>query len=778
MASLIEVPEVSAQRASSSRVRAGSWNLRCLWLLTVLISTSLSFASSVQAADISGFIRDSGNGESLPFVNVYLQGEARGSITSEAGYYVIPDVPAGTYTVVVSFIGYGPFSKDVELAGDDIVLDVGLTWQAIELEATIIEADAADVVDFDISPGRTSLRPSELKAAPAAIEADPIRTIQTLPGVASLSDFSVGLYVRGGTPDQNLVLLDGSDVYNASHLFGLFSTFPADAAKSTELLRGGYPAQYGGRLSSVLNVITDEGNKEEFEGAGGISFLASRLTLQGPVGRGSWLVSSRRTHLDPLISVARKAIDTQRFGYHFYDLQGKTHQVRSHNDQFTLAGYTGQDGLTYRFDEFDFDLEWGNRTISSKWTHVFDSNLFGNFLFTGSRFKAATTFNAEDTTLEETNRLTDLSLKGDISYLPTQKHSIQFGFLSKRMSMEYRFGEADQNWLDIDVEGLHSALYAQDSWALTNRLRIQPGLRFNHFSNGNHTGWSPRVAARYQLGVDTYLKAATGIYHQYIFRLAREFQGISLLSNVWALTDSTAKPSRSVHYVSGLETRVKEIHVDIEMYYKDYDGLYELNYDEQQSVEIGDILRRGDGRAYGLDLLLRKRAGRQTGWISVSTGITERIIDGLHLDESSRPQPFRSKFDRRLTLHVIHSWRFAERWTLGSRFTQASGQPYTQVFGTGEIELPSGLRWSFQDRGELNAERLPEYQRFDTSLAHQFIFRGWDMRAYLQIVNVTNHKNVFNYFWTDGTAHKSKPGTRKEISMLPILPSLGIDFTF
>ena len=581
-----------------------------------------------------------------------------------------------------------------------------------------------------------------------------------------------------GVPVDDLVLLDGSDVYNASHLFGLFSTFPADAAKSTELLRGGYPAQYGGRLSSVLNVITDEGNKEEFEGAGGISFLASRLTLQGPVGRGSWLVSSRRTHLDPLISVARKAIDTQRFGYHFYDLQGKTHQVRSHNDQFTLAGYTGQDGLTYRFDEFDFDLEWGNRTISSKWTHVFDSNLFGNFLFTGSRFKAATTFNAEDTTLEETNRLTDLSLKGDISYLPTQKHSIQFGFLSKRMSMEYRFGEADQNWLDIDVEGLHSALYAQDSWALTNRLRIQPGLRFNHFSNGNHTGWSPRVAARYQLGVDTYLKAATGIYHQYIFRLAREFQGISLLSNVWALTDSTAKPSRSVHYVSGLETRVKEIHVDIEMYYKDYDGLYELNYDEQQSVEIGDILRRGDGRAYGLDLLLRKRAGRQTGWISVSTGITERIIDGLHLDESSRPQPFRSKFDRRLTLHVIHSWRFAERWTLGSRFTQASGQPYTQVFGTGEIELPSGLRWSFQDRGELNAERLPEYQRFDTSLAHQFIFRGWDMRAYLQIVNVTNHKNVFNYFWTDGTAHKSKPGTRKEISMLPILPSLGIDFTF
>lgn len=738
----------------------------------------LACATAAGASDISGFVRDASNGESLPFVNVYLKGESRGSITSEAGYYVIADVPVGRHTLIVSFIGYRTFQRDIELADKSIVIDVRLETQAIELQTTVVQADAADVVDFDISPGRTTLRPSELKTAPAAIEADPIRTIQTLPGVAALSDFSVGLYVRGGTPDQNLVLLDGSDVYNASHLFGLFSTFPADAAKSTELLKGGYPAQYGGRLSSVLNVITDEGNKEEFEGAGGVSFLASRLTLQGPVAKGSWLVSSRRTHLDPLIAVARKALDAQRFGYHFYDLQGKTHQVLSHNDQFTLAGYTGQDGLVYRFDEFDFDLEWGNRTISSKWTHVFDSNLFGNFLFTGSRFKAATQFNAEDTTLEETNRLTDLSLKGDISYLPSQQHSIQFGFLVKRMSMEYDFGEEDQNWVNIDVEGFHNAWYVQDTWALTHRLRVQPGLRLNHFSNGDYFGWSPRLAARYQLGVDTYLKAATGVYHQYIFRLAREFQGISLLSNVWALADSTARPSRSIHYVAGFETKIKRIDFDVEVYYKDYDGLYELNYDEQESIEIGDILRRGDGRAYGFDLLLRKRAGRQTGWIALNSGLTERTVNGLNLGPDGRPQSFQSKFDRRVTLHIIHSWRFAERWTVSSRFTRASGQPYTQVFGTGEIELPSGLRWGFQERGELNAQRLPEYQRLDTSIARQFKFKSWDMRAYLQIVNLTNHKNVFNYFWTDGTTHKSKPGTRKEISMLPLLPSLGIDFTF
>jgi hypothetical protein len=763
-------PEASARRAAGSRTARA--------LVGALLAVVLGSATTAGAAAIAGFVRDASNGESLPFVNVYLQGENLGGISNESGYYAIAGVPPGEHTLVVSLVGYATFRRSLTVADDDLVVDVKLATQAIELEATVVEAEADEVIDFDISPGRTSLRPSELKATPAAIEADPIRTIQTLPGVAALSDFSVGLYVRGGTPDQNLVLLDGSDVYNASHLFGLFSTFPADAAKSTELLKGGYPAKYGGRLSSVLNVITDEGNKEQFEGTGGLSLLASRLTLQGPVARGSWLISGRRTHLDPLISAARKALDAQRFGYHFYDLQGKTHQVLSHDDQLTLAAYTGQDGLTYRFDEFDFDLEWGNRTISSKWTHVFDSNLFGNFLFTGSRFKASTLFHTEDTTLEETNRLTDLSLKGDINWLPSQAHSVEVGYLVKRMSMEYDFGEAEQNWVNIDVEGFHNALYVQDNWSLTHRLRVQPGLRFNHFSNGGYTGWAPRLAGRYQLGADTFLKAATGVYHQYIFRLAREFQGISLLSNVWALADSTADPSRSIHYVAGFETRVGGTDVDIEGYYKDYDGLYELNYDEQESVEVADILRRGDGRAWGGDLLLRRRSGRHTGWIALNAGVTERTIDGLNLDENGREQAFRSKFDRRVTLNVVHAWRINRKWSLNSRFTLASGQPYTQVFGSGEIELPSGLRWTFQEKGELNAVRLPDYQRLDTAVTRRFTFRGWDMRAYLQIVNLTNHENVFNYFWTSGDTDKRKPGKREKIAMLPILPSLGIDFSF
>ena len=739
----------------------------------------LCLTVQAQAADISGFVRDAADGESLPFASVYLKDQNWGGMTNESGYYAIAGVPPGRFTLVVSMVGYGVYQEEIEIADQDIVRDIRLSEQAIQLGDTVIEADREEVESFDISPSRTTLQVRELKIAPAAIEADPIRTIQTLPGVATLSDFSVGLYVRGGTPDQNLILLDGTDVYNASHMFGLFSTFPADAAKSTELLRGGYPAKYGGRLSSVLNVITNEGNKEQVEVDGGLSLLASRMTVQGPALKGSWLVSARRTHLDPVMAVARDALEAKALGYNFYDLQGKTHQVLSHSDQLTVAAYTGQDNLLYRFDELGFDLEWGNRTVSSKWTHVFDSNVFGNFLFTASRFKAQTNFDSEDVELLEKNRLTDFSLKGDLNYFAGKDHAVELGFNLKRQSIDYEFGEKDRIWFDIDVEALHNSFYVQDNWSLGPLLTLQPGLRFNYFDNGGYTGFSPRLAARYQLTDETSLKAAVGRYHQYIFRLAREFQGISLLSNVWALADSTAEPSASIHYIAGFETKLFGLDFDVETYYKDYDGLYEINYDEQDSDKIGDILRRGDGRAYGLDLLLRKRSGRQTGWLSFSTGVSERKIDNLNLDAAGNERFFKSKFDRNVSINLIHSLRFRQQWTLNSRVAYASGQPYTQVLGRGEIELPSGNTWTFNEQGDLNAVRLPSYQRFDVSVQRVFAFRTWELRAYLQIINVLNHKNIFNYFWDlEGDPEDRKPNKRREIPMLPILPSFGFDFNF
>jgi hypothetical protein len=343
--------------------------------------------------------------------------------------------------------------------------------------------------------------------------------------------------------------------------------------------------------------------------------------------------------------------------------------------------------------------------------------------------------------------------------------------------MGYRFGEADQEWVHVDMEGYQPAIYLQDHWRVTHRLSLQPGLRWSHLSNGGYSGVDPRVAARYQVGVDTYLKAAAGAYHQYLFSLAREFQGISLLSNIWTVADSTAVPSRARHYVAGAETRWAGLDFDLEGYYKDYAGLYEINYDNQASTAMGDILRRGDGQAYGVDLLVRRRAGRHSGWLSFSSGVSERTIAGLNPDASGREQPFRSKFDRRFSVDLVYSCRLPGQWTLSAAFSGASGQPYTQVLGRGEIEEPSGLRWTFEEKGPLNAVRLPGYRRLDLGVERRFTFRTWGMNLYLQVVNATNHRNVFNYFWSEGSAAERKPGKRRQIPMLPLLPSFGLDFS-
>ena len=765
------MPAASALPAGGDALRRAGW-LLCLLL-------ALATADPARGADISGFVRDRSNGESLPFVSVYLKDQNRGSTSNESGYFVITAIRPGPYLLEASAVGYARLQRRIDVGADGLALLLEMEEEVVELRTTIVEAERNQVEAFDISPGRTVLQASELKGAPAAIEADPIRTIQTLPGVATLSDFSVGLYVRGGTPDQNLVLLDGTDVYNASHLFGLFSTFPADAAKYTEFLRGGFPAKYGGRLSSVLNVITDEGNKEQFEAHGGVSLLASRLTVQGPAAKGSYLISGRRTHLDPLMAIAESALDAKRLSYNFYDLQGKTHQILLPDDHLTVAAYTGQDNLLYRFDEFDFDLEWGNRTISSKWTHLFDSDLFGNFMLTGSRFEATTQFGTEDMVLLESNQLTDLSFKGDVSYFVNEAHTMEVGLLAKRMSMEYDFGESGRSWFNIDVEGFHNAAYLQDNWAASPRLTLQPGLRLNRFSNGDYSGLSPRLAARYRIGLETYLKGAVGQYHQYLFRLSREFQSIALLSNVWALADSTAEPSRSRHLIGGVETRWKHIEIDAEAYYKDYDELYELNYDEQESTEIGDILRRGNGEAYGFDVLLKKRSGRHTGWLSVTTGLSRREIGGLNLDDRGEEQSYNSKFHRDLIVNLVHSWRFARCWRLNTRGTYGSGQPYTQILGQGEMELPSGERQYFQERGPLNDVRLPSYQRLDLAIQWKRAFSSWGLKVYAQMINLLGHENVFNYYYSDGSVEDRRPGRRKSISMLPgPLPSFGFDFEF
>ena len=752
-------------------------------------------AGTVPAATISGYVREAGTQESMPYVSVYLEGIRIGGMSNTAGYYVITGVPPGEHTLAAALIGYARFSTQLTVQEGDYVQNVLLATEAIEIETVEVTAERVQSPSLEIVPSRETFRGAELKLAPAAVEADPIRTLQTLPGVLPLSDFNTGLYVRGGTPDQNLILVDGAELYNVSHLFGLFSTFPADAIKTTELLMGGYPSQYGGRLSSVLNVVTDEGNKEAFHGTGGISMLSSRLTVEGPMARGSYLVSGRRTYLEPVLALA----GMEEFGYYFYDFQGKIHQIYSHEDQLTLAAYMGKDSFTAEPDMLNAELTWGNWSTSATWTHIFSSQLYSRYQLTVSNFDSRTMFEIEDFGFEDGNDLFDVDLKADFTLFLSERHTFEAGAHLKRHNMRLTQEFANQSYEAFNITAYIPSAYVQDAWRPWPFLTIQPGVRASYFTAENdnpdetlpnfgktaeYFDINPRLTMRYQVGDNTFLKGAVGRYTQYVFRVPREMQGISVMSDIWFTADASRGPQYSTHYIAGFETELwQSLDLTAEIYYKDYSDIAEFDFYETAPQSTDEALLDGDGYSYGFDTHLKKRSGRHLGWLSYSFGWTIRNVEGIKTVDPNDPlgetQDYYPKYDQRHVLNTVYSFDLTRNWTLNARYAFASGQGYTETFGHYAVEGPI-LKLDPQHKDYLNASRIPYYSRFDIGIRGRF--KGWGVTwmPFLQIVNVLNHPNEFNRFSSEGEWDETEPKFAKlqSFDQLPFLPTIGIDLEF
>lgn len=763
---------------------------------------ALCIGTTVPAATISGYVREQGTQESMPYVSVFIEELRLGAMTNDRGYYLINGVPPGEHTLIASLIGYHAYREAVTVGDDGIIQNIVIASEAIEIESIQVEAERVRSPSLDIIPSRETFRGAELKIAPAAVEADPIRTLQTLPGVMQLSDFNTGLYVRGGTPDQNLILVDGAELYNVSHFFGLFSTFPADAIKTTELLTGGFPAQYGGRLSSVLNVVTDEGNKEEVHGIGGVSILSSRLTVEGPAAKGSFLVSGRRTYLEPILWMASKQTDAlDGFGYYFYDAQAKVHQVLSHEDQYTFAMYFGRDDLSYDFESLNMRMAWGNWSGSFAWTHLFSPELYSHFQTTVSGFDSQLKFKFEDLGVQDDNEMFDVDTKADFTWFVNERHTFEFGGHLKRHNMQFAQEYAGQRYEAFDLVAFVPSGYVQDSWRPWPFLTLQPGLRVSYISgedrnaqpesvnyghNSGYLNWNPRFATRYQIGDDTFLKASVGRYTQYIFRVPREIQGISFLSDLWFTVDASegGRPQHATHYIAGFETRLgKDLDLMTEIYYKDYDDIAEFNYRAEAPQTVGDALLRGDGFAYGLDFNIKKRAGRHVGWLSYSLGWTVREVAQINTidpnDPLSAPQRYYPKYDQRHYLNAVYSWQLSRRWTINSRFAYASGQGYTPVLGVVVIEDPV-YTLDPDYRARINERRLPAYARLDIGIRGNFQKWGVKWMPFFQIVNVLNRSNEFNRYSEKGEWDEPNHtyGSIETIPQLPFLPTFGIDVEF
>ncbi|MBT4138981.1 MAG: TonB-dependent receptor, partial [Candidatus Latescibacteria bacterium] len=627
----------------------------------------------VWAATLSGFVTDESNGETLPYASIVLRGLAEpiGALSNVDGYYALKDAPADTTLVLnISYIGYVAYQDTVVFdVGEARRLDVQLVPEAILTQEIIVEADR-DEEERLIQPGFVEIETAQIRDMPAIGEADILRSLQLLPGIQSASDISSGLYVRGGGPDQTLILLDQMPLYNPSHAFGFFSTFNADAIKDVSLHKGAYPAQYGGRLGAVLDVRNKDGNRKGFEGSGGVSLIASRLTLEAPLGKGSWMVSGRRTYIDPLLSLIRND-STEVPAYFFYDVNAKLNQDISENDKLQVSGYFGRDDLTFDLDtDTFFKIRWGNTAFTGKWTHVFSPTVFGSFMVAGSKYTSKSTLNIFDTPILFQNSIQDYTIKGDLDWFANRDHALSAGFLFTRYDFEFlqEFNKEEQLALR-EKPNLLSA-YIQDHWQPGSRWDIRLGTRGNYFSEGKRWQVEPRLSTSYQAKDDWRVKAAGGFYHQYLQLVTTEaFAG----SDFWVPLDETVEPGRSWQGVLGIEWEPSlRYQLSVEGYYTDLDNLVVLDTrvaaDSEAETSEEVFVSGGTGYATGVEVFLQRRTGRLTGWIGYTLGWTRR-----QFAEFNGGREYAPKYDRRHDVSFVTSYRVG-KWSFGANYVYGTGQ--------------------------------------------------------------------------------------------------------
>ncbi|MCY4605350.1 MAG: TonB-dependent receptor [Gemmatimonadetes bacterium] len=462
-------------------------------IVAMVVMASLQNASWAQpqlTSTLSGFVRDGSDGERLPNAAVAIAVENRelGALSNAEGYYAIPDIPAGTWVVTASYIGYTTQRDTLALAaGQALRWDIELERQALEMVEVVVEAEATATSEVNQRPSVVALQVTDVQQMAAMAEPDLLRSLQLLPGVQAASDFSSGLYVRGGGPDQTGILLDQMRLYNPSHAFGFFSTFNPDAIKDVTFYKGAYPAQYGGSLSAILDVQNRDGNRRNFSTSGGVSLISSRLMSEGPLGQGSWMVAGRRTYIDPVLRAVRRTTDElDGLGYWFYDVNAKVNTQLSPNDNLMLSAYRGNDHLDISLGisdstntdtlSFGFGNNWGNEALTGRWTHVFSPALFGRVIAQYSKYHSDITLNLFGTPIAVRNRVRDVSIKGDLDYFAAANHTLRTGVGLTLFRFDYGV-LFDQYENDQVVKPYLLSTYVQDNWQVTPLTEARPGLR-------------------------------------------------------------------------------------------------------------------------------------------------------------------------------------------------------------------------------------------------------------------------------------------------------------
>lgn len=801
--------------------------MRATVLLTWLILAATA-AHAQQKFTISGTVKDATSGEALIGAAVFADEVKKGANTNTYGFYSLT-LPAGKYTLLVRFIGMDELVKTIDLKADT-KLDFDLQPKVREVKEARVTGKKTQQNTESTDMGRIGLDVQKLNTLPALLgEVDILKTIQYLPGVKGNGEGNSGFYVRGGGPDQNLILLDEATVYNASHLFGFFSVFNADAVKNIDLIKGGMPANYGGRISSVLDINMKEGNDKGFHGQGGIGLIASRLTLEGPIvkEKGSFIVSGRRTYIDLLLKPFVN--DTSEFsgtGYYFYDINAKANYRLGEKDRVYLSGYFGRDVFT--FDNSNpgdpaFRIPWGNATVSARWNHVFTPKLFMNTTATFSDYNFL--FDAEQDVFRFKlySGIRDYSLKLDLSHYANVRHSLKYGGQYTRHIYTPSTVKVESDDVQFDIEepaklnAHEAAVYVLDDMDVTDLLRVNVGLRFTWFAHvGNwreylydsegteigqrtyssgdiiaqYSALEPRISARYKTGANSSVKASFNRGQQYVHLAS--FSGIALPTDVWVPSGQNVKPLVGTQYAVGYfkDWKDRMFETSVEAYYKTMDNLIEYaegaeprdngntNYDQNFVY--------GDGYSYGVELFVKKTFGKLNGWAGYTWSRTMRKFPDLN-----NGQEFPSRWDRTHDGSLVLSYEHNERWSFGTTFTYSTGQAVT---------LPVNRYWVegqlVSEYTERNGFRMAPYHRLDLSATlknkptrtkknketgeETEVKRRYRSSWTLAIYNVYNRRNpYFIYFANEGIPSEGTfEVTAKQVSLFSILPSITWNFEF
>jgi outer membrane cobalamin receptor len=752
-------------------------------VLTFITIFDNSFAKNSALIDsdksgLNGYVRDSKTGETLIGATVFLKDTKFGSRTNKSGYFSLTNIPPGKYTVLISFLGYEKFSKEIELkAGSSQREEFELKQGSVMQEEVYVDAER-EVEKRQISISKVNVPIQTIKNMRVGGESDLFRTLQYLPGVLTSSQISSGLFVRGGSPDQNLVLLDGSAVYNPTHLFGFISTFNTDAIKDVELIKGGFDAEYGGRLSAVLNITQNDGNRKQFEGVASLGAISSRAGLQGPIGNGSWFLSGRRTYFDLVKKLIPEDPATPIPDFGFYDVNAKITQDIGPNDKISISGFLSNDNLEFSSFGLTMGLDVGNRLLSGRWTHIFTDNLFTTL--NASYSKYFNNFKGDQSGYEFLidNAITDYTVKLNTEYFISDDITTKFGIETSNYTFTYLqnfTGNTDSTAqgstggsTNLVIEDNHTSAFGQFKWSITEPLSVQAGLRVNYWQLSNLVTYDPRISARYRFSDEFAVKAAWGIFHQNL-RLASQ-PNFSFF-DTWLPTDNTVPASDAIHYILSFETEPFPKHnINFDVYYKELSNVSEINTNALQGRDVADVFYIGKATAWGAEIFVQKKYGRLNGWVGYALGFISSTFDSINNGESFRP-----RYDRTHDFKVVLNYELNQDWDLGASFFYQTGQSYTGATSRFQTLLP-GQEYG---RGKIVPSqrfglRLPASHQLNLTGSYKFLMWGYDAKFIIDIYNVYSRRDILVRFYNT----RDEETFVEDVRLIPILPTVSLEVKF